>query len=238
MCCLCRQRRYHIGIFFRVAGQSIVFQETEYSNVKLQTLAGEQGYIFIDGTGTEEDFGSLADVLKGKVAICSRGGNSFYEKAEAAVKYGAIATVIYNNQPGVFNMDLSTYTKTEPCVSITQADGDFIRANSTPVKDGEGNVLYYTGTMDIDDDVNSFMYDQDYDTMSSFSSYGVPGTLEMKPEISAPGGSIYSVDGTIDGGTAYVTMSGTSMAAPQVAGMAALWLPSTSRRTGWMRRRA
>ena len=71
------------GIFFRVAGQSIVFQETEYSNVKLQTLAGEQGYIFIDGTGTEEDFGSLADVLKGKVAICSRGGNSFYEKAEA-----------------------------------------------------------------------------------------------------------------------------------------------------------
>ena len=210
------------GIFFQVAGKSIVFQETEYSNVKLQTLAGEQGYIFIDGTGTEEDFGSLADVLKGKVAICSRGGNSFYEKAEAAVKYGAIATVIYNNQPGVINMDLSTYTKTEPCVSITQEDGDFIRANSTPVKDGEGNVLYYTGTMDIDDDVNSFMYDQDYDTMSSFSSYGVPGTLEMKPEISAPGGSIYSVDGTIDGGTAYVTMSGTSMAAPQVAGMAAL----------------
>lgn len=63
------------------------------------------------------------------------------------MKYGAIATVIYNNQPGVINMDLSTYTKTEPCVSITQADGDFIRANSTPVKDGEGNVLYYTGTM-------------------------------------------------------------------------------------------
>ena len=65
-------------------------------------------------------------------------------------------------------------------------------------------------------------------TMSSFSSYGPDGTLELKPEITAPGGSIYSVwganiatDSPTDSHTDYELMSGTSMAAPQVAGMAA-----------------
>ena len=58
--------------------------------------------------------------------------------------------------------------------------------------------------------------------MSSFSSWGVPGSLELKPEITAPGGYIYSVDGIVPGGESYENMSGTSMAAPQVAGMAAL----------------
>lgn len=58
--------------------------------------------------------------------------------------------------------------------------------------------------------------------MSGFSSWGVPGSLLLKPEITAPGGSIYSVNGAEDGGAGYESMSGTSMAAPQVAGMAAL----------------
>ena len=53
-----------------------------------------------------------------------------------------------------------------------------------------------------------------YHTMSDFSSWGVPGTLEMKPEITAPGGNIYSVNGLIAGGTSYENMSSTSMATP------------------------
>ena len=44
--------------------------------------------------------------------------------------------------------------------------------------------------------------------MSSFSSWGITGSLELKPEITAPGGSIYSVNGAIAGGKAYETMSG------------------------------
>ena len=56
--------------------------------------------------------------------------------------------------------------------------------------------------------------------MSDFSSWGVPGDLSLKPEITAPGGNIYS---TLDGG-AYGAMSGTSMAAPAMAGLSALVL--------------
>lgn len=62
----------------------------------------------------------------------------------------------------------------------------------------------------------------DYYTMSDFSSWGVHGSLELKPEITAPGGNIYSIDGTIGDGKQYESMSGTSMAAPQMAGMAAV----------------
>lgn len=58
--------------------------------------------------------------------------------------------------------------------------------------------------------------------MSSFSSWGVPGNLSMKPEITAPGGSIYSLEGTMFEPDAYTYMSGTSMASPQVAGLTAL----------------
>mgnify|MGYP003274656975 FL=1 len=58
----------------------------------------------------------------------------------------------------------------------------------------------------------------DYYTMSDFSSWGVPGSLELKPEITAPGGNIYS----LQNGGGYQNMSGTSMASPQVAGMAAV----------------
>ena len=57
-------------------------------------------------------------------------------------------------------------------------------------------------------------------TMSSFSSWGVPSDLSLKPEITTPGGSIQSVNGT--GNTGFTSMSGTSMAAPQAGGIAGL----------------
>ncbi|MBR5409912.1 MAG: S8 family serine peptidase [Clostridia bacterium] len=66
-------------------------------------------------------------------------------------------------------------------------------------------------------------------TMSGFSAWGVPGALTLKPEITAPGGSVYSLNGLhryyndnlYGGHDAYEYMSGTSMAAPQITGLVA-----------------
>ena len=72
-------------------------------------------------------------------------------------------------------------------------------------------------------------FNRDYKTISEFSSWGVPGDLTLKPEIAAPGGNIYSLNGLhnstsgMQGGHQdYELMSGTSMAAPQIAGIGAL----------------
>ncbi len=215
------------GNYFYAAGvTSYPFFYTEnldYGNAPFTTLAGEKEFVYIDSVGTEEEFAAVKDVLKGKIAICNRGETSFFEKANAAMANGAIGVIIANNQPGTIGMNLTGYTYNAPVVSITQIDGRLIKGYfSEPVTDDEDNVLYYTGTLTIGDDVLVNETDIGFHTMSDFSSFGVPGDLSLKPEITAPGGNIYSVNGLVPGGEAYENMSGTSMAAPQIAGLTAL----------------
>lgn len=115
-----------------------------------------------------------------------RGGISFYQKGDNAVAAGAIATVVYNNQAGSINMDLTDYSGTAPFVSVTQSDGAVLKANASPVTGEDGQILYYEGVLTVGDQVASGDLGLPYETMSSFSSWGVPGSLTMKPEVTGP----------------------------------------------------
>ncbi len=207
------------GAYVKI-GDSLVFynETTGYTNAPMTTIAGDHEYVLIDSVGTAGEFAAVKDVLKGKIAVCSRGSTSFFEKANAAAENGAIATIICNNQPGVINMNLEGYTYSAPCVSVSQAEGQLLKEAATYVEDGN----YYLGTMTVSSSIAAGSNPDADVTMSDFSSWGIPGSLTMKPEITAPGGNIYSVNGAVPGGEAYELMSGTSMAAPQVAGMVAL----------------
>lgn len=183
----------------------------------------EREYIFLDKLGNPEDYEGI-DVT-GKVVFVSRGELNFSQKLTNAANAGAAACVIYNNVPGAaISMDLSQSYANIPCVGITQADADAIRASSAPRKDGDGNALYYTGKMTIGHKtgVSVNLSEDCVYTMSSFSSWGVPSNLTLKPEITAPGGNIYSINGATPKTDQYVIMSGTSMASPHNAGLVAL----------------
>lgn len=210
----------------------VFYSESSYTNAAVTTLDKSSG-----GSGTEYDFiytagfGSAAELkalqdagvdFTDKVVLVSRGTTNFSDKHQSVAAVGGVACIVVNNVAGEINMDLSASTATIPCVSISLADGRTIQTLADAVKDADGNTLYYTGKVTISSKVSSGSSDSKNYTMSSFSSWGVPGSLELKPEITAPGGNIYSVNGADKSGTAYENMSGTSMAAPQVAGMAAL----------------
>lgn len=210
----------YTGQYLTVGDRQIFYTETKSGAAAIATLAGQElEYVFTDGVGNPEDWEEID--LTGKVAVCTRGEINFSQKAQTAADAGAAAVLVYNNEAGSINMDLSDYTGSAPCVSITQADGAWMKEQAEAVEKEDGETWYYTGSLTVADGVSSVVYDTPI-TMSDFSSWGVPGSLELKPEITAPGGNIYSVNGVIPGGESYETMSGTSMATPQIAGMSAL----------------
>ena len=180
-------------------------------------------FVLTEGFGTASDYEGVD--LQGKVVFVSRGGGiSFVDKANTAASLGVAAVVIYDNTAGgALYMDLTGYLYTAPVVSISRADGLFV-LSAAEAQQTESGLAYYTGSVTVVGAEEGHYYDSEYKTMSSFSSWGVPTDLTLKPEITAPGGNIWSVNGVDTSGTAYEFMSGTSMAAPQISGMSALLL--------------
>lgn len=227
-----------IGNYLLIGQDPIAPSETTgFTNKPISTIAGEHEFVFFSEDATKYAVDAAgnnlllayADAVKDKIVFVSRGQSSFYQKHDAAAAAGALACVVYNNQSGSINMDLSSSTATIPCVSITQDDGELVRTQAEPVYAEDGTtVLYYTGKIEVRGK-EPVRFNRDYKTISEFSSWGVPGDLTLKPEIAAPGGNIYSLNGLhnstsgMQGGHQdYELMSGTSMAAPQIAGIGAL----------------
>ncbi|MBR0087723.1 MAG: S8 family serine peptidase [Lachnospiraceae bacterium] len=207
------------------------------ANAPMTTIAGEYEFVYVDGPGVDDNnnvgktgdaFLALGrDVVEGKVALCNRGTSSFFAKANAAVGQGAVGVIIVNNQAGTISMALDGYSYTNPVASIKQAEGVMIK-EASEAHTAEG-ITYYTGTIKVGgtDDKTPMKFFE----MSSFSSWGVAGSLTLKPEITTPGGSVLSLNGFHNNATgggqsgghdAYELMSGTSMAAPQVNGIMAV----------------
>ncbi len=171
----------------------------------LMDLTGSYGVVAC-GMGSVEEMAGLD--LTGKVALIQRGVISFAEKCQNAADAGAVACLVYNNITGEFGMDLTDCVAGIPCAAITMEDGEYLLAALE--KDA---ALELSFPQDLTPMPNENGYQ-----MSDFSSRGAAPDLTLEPDITAPGGNIYS---TINNG-GYGVMSGTSMAAPNISGLTAL----------------
>ncbi|CEP13145.1 hypothetical protein [Parasitella parasitica] len=155
--------------------------------------------------------GSIDSAVSGKIALIQRGTCPFSDKVNNAVSAGAIGVIIYNNVAGALTASVPGVTV--PVISISNADGKALLA---ALKAGTVKVtLNKKGSIQPIENAN---------TISTFSSTGSSSELNFKPNIAGIGGNVYStLPRYLD---SYGVMSGTSMAAPYVAGSVALYLNS------------
>lgn len=165
----------------------------------------------------EDIFPKLSTLPEGPyVALVQRGKDiSFEDKINYLMGMcHASAVIVYNNEAtdevptNVSAESASQYTAMMVSGNTGARLMELVQAGATVSFDGLHDVVYpneATGGK-----------------VSTFSSWGSTPTLDIKPEISAPGGNILSVSK----GEKYEEMSGTSMATPYVSGCAALVLES------------
>ncbi|GGN61221.1 cell wall-binding repeat-containing protein [Oceanobacillus indicireducens] len=167
-----------------------------------------EGTFEIEYVGIGDEEGFAGKDLTGKFAFAVR-GNAFAETAFNAQDAGAEGVIVYNHSDGWVSMQ-SDPKITIPQLFMAKTDGEELKA----ALDAGENV-----TISFNEETKTVVNEL-ADSMSDFTSWGLTPNLDFKPEITAPGGNILS---TLENDE-YGTMSGTSMAAPHVAGGSALIL--------------
>ena len=171
-------------------------EKLDKKQLPLATIGGK--------VGTKEDFRGVD--VEGKVVLVQRGEIPFITKTENAMDAGAKGIIVYNNNPE------STFYKNQghwdmiPFMMVKKDVGEKVEQ---AIADGTDTISFETSKKEEGPEVGK---------PTDFSSWGTTPSLELKPEITAPGGGIYS---TLQDDE-YGYKSGTSMSAPQVAGGSAL----------------
>jgi subtilisin family serine protease len=155
--------------------------------------------------------------LSGNIAYIQRGGCDFEVKIANAADAGAIAALVFSIAGDPIVMTGTAGLSDIPALMVGQADGNLLL---TEIDEGQ--------TVEVVLDKGLFLTEADTgNVMGTFSARG-PGPAEdiLKPDVTAPGINIlagFTPDAANSvAGENYAFLTGTSMSAPHVAGVAAL----------------
>ena len=205
---------HETAVFFEESSDenSVPYDFAKALNEKYPEANGVFEYVLVKGVGKAAEYTKkvenlLKDDTKPRLVLVQRGDNTFKEKVEIAMEMGAEGIIVYNNVAGKIKMNLGEIEEPIPAISVSFEAGVALYKGAQ--HRGDGNDLL--GTIKLSDGFSAGPF------MSDFSSWGPTPDLKLKPEITAHGGEITS---TVAGG--YDEYSGTSMAAPNMAGFAAI----------------
>lgn len=190
---------------------SIVVEAIEGSIGKpIAEIGDVTGPLVYIGLANEELSPEVKLAVQGKVAFIDRGVVTFEQKIKRAAEAGAIGVVVANSQEGE-PIAMGGEGKYEiPTIMIRKELGAKFK---TELQTAPVTIAFKT--------TEKIEKPELIDTITGFSSKG-PRSIDalLKPEIAAPGSLIISAK--MGGGAKGVEMSGTSMAAPHMAGVMAL----------------
>jgi lactocepin len=193
---------------FRVGDEKIGWKKQDGPAFK----EGTYDIVYV-GDGQPENYEGKD--VKGKLVLAVRDGGYFYSQIQKTAEAQGAAGVIVRGAVGHGDyVSMALDQPQLPMASLSIQDGNELKDK---LAEGPLQVTFAGDRISVNN--------RSAGAMSDFTSWGVTPNLDFKPELSAPGGQIFSTFND----NQYGLMSGTSMAAPHVAGGAALVLERVDR---------